>query len=367
MRTRLASAVLLIVPVLAGCSTSDEPVSAAGGTAEKRFLLVEGDTAGYITFDTREEVLSGFRSDGTRAWSHSGNYPTDIHCLTQCPDAVITAAVSENPGQKKSLAIWKSGGKTVSKEFGTGRLDVHWSSGPEDWIATAGPSVTWSNNGRKQSLQLSGEIMDSMGTQSADGRSLAVSVATGDESAPRWSAYLFDVPGRKADRPRLVADRLPGSIGCLDPAADRAATVGEKPALLTLRTGRRVRDLGDFSSECATSRGATVVGTYAVGQSEQDSQSVQVTENDGDRTARAVTSSGGGLGAADGCGVFLSEGRIAAMPPTGGAARSEIGAVGLRVLPDGKVYALAADGTVSRHRVVSTGSGCAIGPSDSSR
>ncbi|MFD4318392.1 hypothetical protein [Streptomyces sp. NPDC058548] len=369
MRIRLAAAALLIVPVLAGCSADDGPTTPAvsGDPVENRFLLVEGDTAGYITFDTEQEKLTGFRSDGTRAWTHSGNFPSDIQCLNQCPDAVISAPVSENPGQKKSLAIWKYRGETTVKEFAAGRLDVHWSSGPDNWIATVGPSVTWSDGAGKRSLDLPGELKDSMGTQSADGRSLAVSVATGDEAAPRWSAYLFDVPGRTPGSPRLAVDHLPGSVGCLDPAADRAATIGEKPALFTLGSGRRVRDLGDFSSECAMSRSTTVFGTYAVGQAEQDAQAVRVTGNTGNRTSQAGTSSGGGLGATSGCGVFLSEGRIAAMPPTGGAERSEVRAVGLRVLPDGDVYALAADGTVTRHRVVTAGSGCSVSSSGSGR
>ncbi|MFI9742637.1 hypothetical protein [Streptomyces sp. NPDC052494] len=368
-RTGLAAAALLIVPVLAGCSTGDgsSAPTAAEESAENRFLLVEGDTAGYITFDTEKEILTGFRSDGTRSWTHSGNFPSNIQCLDRCPDAVISAPVSENPGQKKSLAIWKHGGETTVKEFATGRLDVHWSAGPDDWIATVGSSVTWSDGARQQSLSLPGELKDSMGTQSADGRTLAVSVATGDESAPRWSAYLFDVPGGTAGRPRLTADHLPGSVGCLDPAADRAATVGEKPALFTLGSGRRVRDLGDFSSECAMSRSATVFGTYSAGRGPEDTQSVQVTENTGSRTAKAGTSSGGGLGATGGCGVFLSEGRLAAMAPTGAAERSEVPAVGLRTLPDGDVYALAGDGTVTRHRVVATGSDCSVEPSGSGR
>ncbi|MFF8839134.1 hypothetical protein [Streptomyces sp. NPDC015130] len=363
MRTRLAAVALLIVPVLAGCSAGDGGTTekAAEEAVENRFLLVEGDTAGYITFDTEKETLAGYRADGTRAWTHSGNFPSDIQCLTRCPDAVISAPVSENPGQKNSLAIWKRDGKTTVKEFPAGRLDVHWSSGPENWVATVGPKVTWADGAGTGSLSLPGELKDSMGAQSADGRSLAVSVATGEESAPRWSAYLFDVSGKAAGRPRLAADHLPGSVGCLDPAADRAATVGEKPALVTLGSGRRVRDLGEFSSECAMSRSTTVFATYAAGQGQQDTQSVQVTGNTGNRTARAGTSSGGGLGAAEGCGVFLSEGRLAAMPPTGGAALSEVRAAGLRVVSDGGVYALAPDGTVARHRVVTADGGCTIG------
>ncbi|MEU3746458.1 MULTISPECIES: hypothetical protein [Streptomyces] len=52
------------------------------------------------------------------------------------------------------------------------------------------------------------------------------------------------------------------------------------------------------------------------------------------------------------------------MPPTGGAALSEVRAAGLRVVSDGGVYALAADGTVTRHRVVTDGDGFSVGPAD---
>ncbi|MFE7599113.1 hypothetical protein [Streptomyces sp. NPDC057494] len=365
----MAAIALLIVPAVAGCSVSNDATTppTAGDSADHRFLLVEGDTAGYITFDIERETLTGFRSDGTRTWTHSGHYPSDIRCLSRCPDAVISAPLSENPGQKKSLAIWKYAGRTTVKEFTADRLDIHWSSGPDRWIATVDSSVTWSDGPRTGSLSLPGAVKDSMGTQSADRRSLAVSVATGDDSAPRWSAYLFDVSGPKAGRPRLAADHLPGAVGCLDPTADRAATVGENSALFTLGSGRKVRDLGTFSSECAMSRGVTVFGTYAAGQDQQDRQSVSVTGNTGNRTSRAGTSSGGGLGAADSCGVFLAEGRIAAMPPTGTVTRSEIRAAALRVLPDGDVYALATNGTVTRHRVGAAENDCSVSSSGSGR
>ncbi|MET9429551.1 hypothetical protein [Streptomyces sp. NPDC003036] len=361
IRTRLAAAACLLLPVLAGCAATEGPggrASAGPPPADPTTLLVEADAHGYITFDTEREVLQGFRSDGTHAWKHSGHFPSDIQCLTRCPDAVISAAVTENPKQKKSAAIWKQGIRTSVKEFEAARLDVHWSSGPDDWVATDGERVTWSAGGEEQSL--TGGLKDAMGVQSADGGSLAVSVATGSDAAPRWSAYLFDVGGRHAGPPRLVADHLPGALGCLDRAGDRAATIGERPALFTLGTGRKVRELGDFSSECAMSRTTTVVGAYAVGKSEQDAQAVRVTANTGDRTAEAVTSSGGGLGASGDCGVFLSEGRISTMSPTGQPSSSEIRATGLRVLPDGLTYALGPDGKVTRHRAAGTGSACAV-------
>ncbi|WP_311315001.1 hypothetical protein [Streptomyces naphthomycinicus] len=320
-------------------------------------MLADGDSSGYITYDTKHEVLAGYTSDGSEKWRESRYFPTDVHCAGSCPNAVISATPDMNEGESRTHTVWKTGATSTVRSSPSRSLIVHWARDRDTWIATDESSITWSESGRRHTRKFAGGVGDAMGRVSGDGSTLVVSVQTG--SAKTWSAYRFRLTGARLS-PVLVSDALPGSIGCLSPQRESMWTLGDKAVEYDLATGRKLREVPQFLSDCASSRSTTVLGTFSAGTDEAR-QTISLAPADRSASLRkTVVNSDGEIGVFRDCGVFLSDGRLTTLSADGKRRPTEIGAHSVLTTPDGLIYSVGPSGEPERHRITADDRHCRV-------
>ncbi|MFJ4526558.1 hypothetical protein ACIP4Y_37610 [Streptomyces sp. NPDC088810] len=320
-------------------------------------MLADGDSSGYITYDTKHEVLAGYTSDGSEKWRESRYFPTDVHCAGSCPNAVISATPDMNERETRTHTVWKTGTASTVRTSPSRSLVVHWAKDPDTWVASDESSITWSESGRLHSKKFAGGVGDAMGRVSDDGSTLVVSVQFG--SAKTWSAYRFRLTGARLS-PVLVSDALPGSIGCLSQQRESMWTLGDKAVEFDLATGRKLREVPQFLSDCASSRSTTVLGAFSAGTGEAR-QTISLAPADRSAPVRRTSAnSDGEIGVFRDCGVFLSDGRVTTLSAAGDRQPTQISAHSVLTTPDGLIYSVGPSGEPERHGITADERHCRV-------
>ncbi|MEU0048925.1 hypothetical protein [Streptomyces sp. NPDC006309] len=322
-------------------------------------MLVDGDSHGFITYDTKHEALTGYTSDGTEKWRESRYFPTDVHCTVSCPDAVISATADMNGRESRTHTVWKTGGTSTVHSSSSRSLVVHWARDQNTWVATDESSVLWSESGHIHTKKFTEGVGDALGRVSADDSTLVVSVQPG--SARTWSGYRFRLKGAPLS-PVLVSDALPGSIGCLSAQQETMWTLGKKAVEYGLATGRKIREVPQFSSDCASSASTTVLGTFSAG-TDQAQQQQTISLAPANRSAplrKTVVNGDGEIGVFRDCGVVLSDGRLTILSADGGRHRTQVDAHSVVTTADGLVYSIGPSGKPERHGITAGKRQCRI-------
>lgn len=350
--------VLICVFLAAGCSSMSSSTDSAGQqSANKSVVLVDGDSNGYITYDTDREVLTGYTSGGTRKWRESRYFPTDVHCAGSCPNAVVSATADTNENESGTHTVWKTADSSTVRSFPDKSLIVHWAMNKDTWVATSETSIIWSDAGKTHTKKFGKGLTDSLGRVSADDSTLVISVQPA--SAASWSAFRFPLKSKNLS-PSEISTDLPGSVGCLSPEQGTMWTLGNKAYEFDLATGKKIREVSQYSSDCASSRKSTVIGAFSAGTDEA-SQHIAITSAGASAPLRSVeVESDGEIGVFQDCGVLLSNGRLATLSSTGRKTETEIDAHSALTVPDGRVYSVGPSGKVERHTATADGQGCAI-------
>lgn len=361
MRTRPAlaviAAVVSVTVLTSGCSSSASHADKSE-TSKESLVLVDGDSNGYITYDTQREVLTGYTRGGTEQWKERQHFPSDVHCATSCPNAVISASTDMNPGLSKSKAIWKIHGDTTEHSFSTKNLTVHWSSDQTNWIATSESSMIWSLDNRIHTRKFKGGIADSLGRISIDRKTLVVSIQPG--SSNRWSAFRFPLEGAHRLTSSTISTKLPGGIGCFSPEHGTAFTTGDKAAEVSLITGGKVRNSEKFTSDCVSSDEATIFGAFSA-DAESSTQEISISSTNHSKSSIPIHArNGGDIGIFRQCGAFISDQRVTTVSTLGTKQETKIEAHSMLVTHKGYIYSVSPSGTVTQHRIVVDGRSCKI-------
>ncbi|WP_437015346.1 hypothetical protein [Streptomyces sp. enrichment culture] len=351
-----ALAVVAASVITAGCSTSNTH-RAETPSAQGHVVVVDGDSHGYVTFDTEREVLSGYTSDGKKAWQERRYFPTDVHCVSSCPDAVISATAEMNDSGSKTHVIWKRGDGSTTRLVNHKSMVVQWARNKDTWVATSESALIWSDAGRVHRKPFTSGIIDSTGRISEDRSTLLVSVQ--QAGAAHWSAFRFALTGTHLS-PSSVSTRLPGSIGCVSPSKETMWTLGEKASEFSLTTGKEIRGTAQFASDCVSSETSTLLGAFSA-DTEESTQEISITSGSRHSPLNKVTvKSAGELGVYRHCGVLLSDGRLASLSPQGKKVETTIPAHSMLTVPGGRIYSVGSSGKVEQHTITAKSGTCRI-------
>ncbi|MEU1403635.1 hypothetical protein ABZ471_14925 [Streptomyces sp. NPDC005728] len=318
---------------------------------------MDGDSHGYITFDTEREVLSGYTRDGKKVWQENRYFPTDVHCTTACPDAAISATVDMNKSASETHVVWKLGADSTTQSFPEKSLVVQWARNKDTWVATSESAIIWSDGGNSHTKSFAKGIGDAMGRVSEDNSTLLVSVQENDVAS--WNAFRFPLDGERLS-PSSASTGLPGSVGCLSPEQGKMWTLGDKASEFSLATGRKIREVAHFGSDCASSDTSTIVGSFSA-DSDESTQEISITSGSRSAPFKKVTvKSAGEIGLFRDCGVLLSNGRLTSLSAQGKKTETGISAHSMLTVPDGHIYSIGSSGEVERHTVTTEGRNCRI-------
>ncbi|MFJ9862735.1 hypothetical protein [Streptomyces sp. NPDC101165] len=343
--------------LIAGCSSSDTGPAAGAPSSQGSLVLVDGDSHGYITFDTDREVLSGYTRDGKKMWQEKRYFPTDVHCAAACPDAAISATVDMNKSASESHVVWKHGESSTTQPFTEKSLVVQWARSKDTWVATSESSIIWSDGGKTHTKPFPKGISDSMGRVSADNTTLLISVQ--QNSGAPWSAFRFPLTGEHLS-PSSISTGLPGSVGCLSPEQGTMWTLGDRASEFSLTTGKKIRDTAQFASDCASSDTSTMLGAFSA-SSDESTQEISITSGSRSTPFKKVSvKSAGEIGLFRDCSVLLSNGKLTTFSAQGKKTETEIGAHSLLTLPDGQIYSVGSSGKMEQHTIAAKGRNCRI-------
>ncbi|MCX5424529.1 hypothetical protein [Streptomyces sp. NBC_00078] len=345
-----------LAALLTGCSTSGADQA---GTPSSRgiLVLVDGDSHGYITFDTDSEILRGYTHDGKKVWQENRYFPTDVHCTTACPDAAISATVDMNHSASETHVLWKHGESSTAQPFTQKSLVVQWARDKDTWVATSESAIIWSDSGETHTKSFAKGISDSMGRVSADNSALLISVQQND-GAP-WNAFRFSLTGEHLS-PSPISTDLPGSVGCLSPAQGTMWTLGDKASEFSLTTGKEIRGTAQFASDCASSSTSTLLGAFSA---DSDASVQQISITSGSRSTpfkKTTVKSAGEIGIFRDCGVLLSNGRLASLTLQGKKTETKVSAHSMLTVPNGHIYSIGPTGKVEQHTITAKGGNCRI-------
>ncbi|MFJ6738360.1 hypothetical protein ACIQOU_05510 [Streptomyces sp. NPDC091279] len=351
MRSKTGSAALAAAAAALALTVGCSPTGgdrAATAPPPSSVVLTDADSHGYITFDTDRQVLTGYTHGGKRVWEEDRYFPTDVHCAASCPDAAVSATADMNKSASGTQVLWKQDGHSTTQSFTDKSLVVQWARDKDTWVATTSSGISWSDHGTTHKETFAKGLADSMGRLSADNGTLLISIQ--ENGGNSWSVYRF--PLNKAGlSPSRIATDLPGSVGCLSPEQDTMWTLGDKAFEFNLTTGKKIRDVKKFASDCASSKTSTVLGAFSA-DPDQSTQEISITSGSRATTFQKVTvRSSGEISVFRDCAVLLSNGKLTTLSARGTKTESEIDAHSMRTLPDGHVYSVAPSGKVAEHRI----------------
>ncbi|MFD9205703.1 hypothetical protein ACFVZM_05420 [Streptomyces sioyaensis] len=344
---------------LSGCSTP--AASSHTARAKSSTILIDGDSAGYLTYDTDREILTGHRADGRRVWHKKGIFPSEAHCLATCPDAVVSAPADMNPGNSNSQAYWITGKGSAHRAFSDKKFTVHWARDSGTWVASSGNSLVWSSDGKMRSKRFSPGITEAQARISVNQKSLIVSLHPRSRPHAKWKAFSFHVDARRdrAVPPPTESKPLPGPVACIS-ERNSVLTAGANPVEFDLSTAKVVTKLGKFVSDCAASKGGEIIGTFSMGTNQRKQEiRLKTRHTSVAKAAKAVTDGDGEIGIVGDCGVYISDGRLATLTTSGRVKESKIRASSLLTIPNGNIYTVEDKGKVNRH-LISAGTECQV-------
>ncbi|MCF3174892.1 hypothetical protein IPZ61_16400 [Streptomyces sioyaensis] len=353
-------AIGVLTACLSGCSTPVAPSHTA--PAKSSTILIDGDSAGYVTYDTDREILTGHRADGRRAWRKKGIFPSEAHCMSTCPDAVVSAPANMNPGNSNSRTYWITSKGSTRRTFSDKKFTIHWARDSGTWIASSGNSLAWSNDGKMRSKKFSSDIAETQARISVNQKSLIVSVHPRSLPHKKWKAFSFhvDAQGNRAVPTPTESKPLPGPVACISAERNSVLTAGANPVEFDLSTGKAVTKLGKFLSDCASSKDGEILGTFSMGTNKRKQEIRLKTRDTSDaRAAKAVTDGDGEIGIVRDCGVYISDGRLATLTTGGRVKKSKIRASSLLTIPNGSIYTVEEKGNVNRH-LIAAGTECQV-------
>ncbi|MFJ9894441.1 hypothetical protein ACIQPR_14100 [Streptomyces sp. NPDC091280] len=348
---------VLICLFLAGGCSSPSTDSVEQQTSNQSIVLVDGDRDGYITYDTDREVLTGYTSDGTKEWQESKYFPTDVHCAGSCPNAVISATADTNEHESRTHTVWQTSDGSTVRSFPSKSMIVHWAMNKATWVATTDTSIVWSTAGKVSAKKFTKGLADSLGRVSADGSTLVISVQP--NSSDSWSAFRFPLKGGMLS-PSLISADLPGSVGCLSPDQRTMWTLGNDAYEFDLASGKKIREVSQYSSDCASSRNSTIIGAFSAGTGEPTQQIAITSAGRSAPVKKIQVESDGEIGIFQTCGVVLSNSKLAVVSPKGERTETKIRAHSAFTVPNGRVYSVGPSGKVEQHRITADGPECAI-------
>ncbi|WSQ12564.1 hypothetical protein OG604_34995 [Streptomyces sp. NBC_01231] len=342
--------------LIAGCSTSGTD-HAGAPSSQGSLTLVDGDSHGYITFDTEREVLSGHTRDGKKVWQEKRYFPTDVHCATSCPDAAISATVDMNTSASETHVLWKHGASSTTQSFADKSLVVQWARNKDTWVATSESAIIWSDRGKTHTKPFSKGIGDAMARVSEDNSTLLVSVQ--QNGIDTWSAFRFTLDGKPLS-PSPISAGLPGSVGCLSPDQGTMWTLGGNASEFSLTTGKKIRDVESFASDCASSGTSTIIGAFSA-DSDESIQEISITSHKRSAPLKKVTvKSAGEIGVFQNCGVLLSDGKLTSLSALGKRTETKISAQSVLTVPDGRIYSIGSSDKVEQHTITAKNRNCRI-------
>ncbi|MFF7049824.1 hypothetical protein ACFY94_15855 [Streptomyces griseorubiginosus] len=344
--------------LIAGCSGTDSDTDQVGASsARDSLVLVDGDSQGYITFDTDREVLRGYTRDGKKVWQEQRYFPTDVHCVKACPDAAVSATADMNTSTSQTQVLWKHGGSSTTQSFGQKSLVVQWARNRDTWVATSESGIVWSDRGKIRTQNFPKGISDAMGRLSQDHEELLISVQ--QNGAKDWSAFRFPVSGGRLS-PSLISTSLPGGVGCLSLDQGKMWTIGDGASEFSLTTGKKIRATGQFASDCAMSDASTVLGAFSA-SSDESVQDISIASEIRPTSFKTITvKSAGEIGIFQDCGVLLSNGRLTTLSPQGKKKETDVDAHSMTTVPNGDVYSIGRSGKVERHTITADDENCHI-------
>jgi hypothetical protein len=354
LTTLLAAAATVVL--VASCSTGNDRAEAPS-SARSNLILVDGDRHGYITYDTERQILSGYARSGKKSWQEKRYFPTDVHCATSCPDAVISATADMNDSESATHIIWKHGDDSATQAFGKRSLIIQWARDSETWVSTSESALTWSIDGKKHTLSIAKGISDSTGRVSEDNSTLLVSIQQNDGGS--WRAFRFSLHANSVSLSGQFT-KLPGNVGCLSPEQGTMWTLGEKASEFSLTTGKKIRDTPQFASDCASSGNATLLGAFS-SDTEESTQDISITSGSrANAFHRTTVRSSGEIGLFRNCGVLLSNGRVVSLSAQGQKLETRILAHSALTTSDGSLYTVSPTGEVEQHTILTNGGSCRI-------
>ncbi|WP_328505868.1 hypothetical protein [Streptomyces sp. NBC_00391] len=351
----VAAALSFSVATIGCTSPSTAPTAQS---PQESLILIDADSHGYITYDTDSEVLTGYAKDGAEKWRENRFFPTDVHCTLTCPNAAISATVDTNPSQHKTRVIWKGNGRTRTQAFPNKSMIVHWGKDEENWVATSESSLLWSTAGKIHAKKFQEGLADSFGSIADDEKTLIISIQ--ENTSRTWAAFRFTLDSGQL-APAEISESLPGSIGCLSPHRRTMVTLGENSAEFSLTTGEKIRDLAEFSSDCASSSESTIVGAFSAGSGEATQEISMFPASPSLPPAKVTVNSSGEIGIFRDCGVLLSDGKLASLSAEGKKTETEFDARSMLTAPDGRIYSISSSGKVGQHTISAKGQACRIG------
>ena len=363
--TALLSA-LCALAAATGCTpTPGDDGSEQTRPQDPTVIITDADSKGVVTYDSQKEILRGYFRDGRLAWQEKDVFPGEVHCASSCPDAGFSVNEASKSGSSPSEFVWHSGRQRRTIPFTQPDVNLYWTSGPDEWIATDGNGLLWATGGKTHRLPIKGGVHEAQGRTSEGGARIAISVAQGAQGNNSWKFFLFDVRNGRTKEPRIVSSALSGPVGCLSDASDTALTLGAEPAAIRLSTGRTIKKYDKFSSECSLNGSEAVSGSSSAGAS-GTLRELRMMNLAAPESAPALATAHGDsrISVSRGCGVFVSRGTVGLLTAKAGTRTTGIPAQDALALDDGTLYAAKADGSAQVFRVTSGQGTCTVRPAD---
>jgi hypothetical protein len=262
-----------------------------------------------------------------------------------------------NKSAPESHVLWKQGASSTTQSFAEKSLVVQWARNKDTWVATSESAIIWSEDGKTHTKSFTKGISDSMGRVSEDNSTLLISVQ--QNGVASWSAFRFPLDGKPLS-PSSIPTGLPGSVGCLSLNQGTMWTLGEKSSEFSLTTGKKIRDVVPFASDCASSGTSTILGAFSA-DSDESTQEISITASTRSAPSKKVTvKSTGEIGVFQDCGVLLSDGKLTSLSTQGEKTETKISAHSMLTLPDGHVYSIGPSGKVEQHVITTRAGDCRI-------
>lgn len=316
--------------------------------------LYDADEHGAIVLDYEQHRFVGLDAAGRIVWVDEAAAKTQatVRCLAQCPDAVIYGSGEgmNRPEVADPPLRWHIGrGSVTDAERPDGKRQVLWAASERDAILFRS-----SRDGRRR-LELRANGAPVM-TQDVDGDLLfgyvndtgrrALVIVSQRGSQPDALALWFE---RGEDGWRSVGTPVTtsSSTACLSPDGDRAI-LPEQQAQLVVFAAHTKTAVGTLHAvgACRFVDGDMVVGSL---ESTSDSaSSVFERIRDGQVRWRRTVSALGELSAGQGSIAVFGAGQVQVFDADGNVVFRRAGIEGARLVSDGRLVVLGADGAVTR-------------------
>ncbi|MFB7514669.1 hypothetical protein [Streptomyces sp. NPDC056144] len=307
-------------------------------------IIADADPGGFITYDPGSAQLAGYTSSGLRVWQEKDVAPGEVHCSIKCPDVGFSINNPTESSSAGSEIIWHTGNSRTVTRFSDPTVNLYWTSGPSNWIASDTHGITWERNGNRQKLRIPTGTQGAQGKISSEGRTLAISTALNGTSTTKWISHTIRLNTGHPETPKKVHQELFGPIGCLSDRKKIAITLGSHSQLITIPDGHSLRDQPSFSSDCSINNTEVISGEYGTGPNGPE-QRIRVQHLSGSEKSEMATAYGNGrISIYDGCGVYVSRGIISTLTASSKNEPSHIEAQDAIVTSSGTVFAITPSG-----------------------